>query len=130
MLTSEVKSIMIQALRKNPLGAQNVLNEMEAGKKINAIKELRVLINPIFGLREAKEFVELYYTATGAYGASYSFKIDRARFMADINRKGKRLKLGAVSELDCADLNQIPTEALMAFRKKLNKELKSRGKKL
>ena len=125
-MMSEIKSMMIQALRKNPLGAQRVLNEMEAGKKINAIKELRVLNDPAFGLRESKEFIELYYTF-GSYGSS---TVDSKRFIEDINRKGKRSKLGAVSELDSADLNQISTEALMAFRKKLNKELKSRGKKL
>lgn len=37
----------------------NVISEIEAGKKINAIKELRAQI-PGFGLKDAKEAVEQY----------------------------------------------------------------------
>jgi hypothetical protein len=127
MLTEKDKREFIEALRKDPCGAQRVLKEMEAGKKINAIKELRILKTPSFGLRETKEFVELYYTyRDGNY--STNFTVASSKFIRDISVKG--MKFDEYSEFDNIDIKQVSTKALMAFRKKLNKELKSRGKKL
>ena len=128
MLT-EVKHMIIKALQNNPMGAQRVLNEMEAERKIPAIKELRELTTPRLGLREAKDFIEMYMVCEDSDSWNYTYKTNSAKFARDVS-KGKRLKFDEMSEFDNIDIKQVSTKALMAFRKKLNKELKSRGKKL
>jgi hypothetical protein len=127
----ETKALIIKSLRKTPTIAQNVIKEMEAGKKISAIKEVRDAVFTVnrfkLGLLEAKLFVELYYDSDYINGVWHP-KVKSSQFVKDLSTKG--LKFDEMSEFGSIDIKQISTKALMAFRKKLNKELKSRGKQL
>jgi len=136
MLLDTTRANMIKALKGSPSGAQRVLNEMYAGRKIAAIKELRALgrdVSPtFFGLRETKEFIEEYYTTTtGLYGGSdYSFNINTAKFMRDVSpKKGKRKK-SLDFQFDGVDIRQINTPSLKTLLKSVKWELKRRGEKI
>ena len=135
-MLQEVKSLIIKALRENPLGAQRVLNEMEAGKKINAIKELRELgrsvtnTRTVFGLKESKDFVEEYMYNADPNGYNYDYKVRRNQFIKDISSKGKRAKKSLAYQFDGVDIRQVDTKTLKTLYKSLKKELKKRGEKI
>jgi arginine utilization protein RocB len=123
-MDNEVKNLMLKELKNNPSVASSVLDYMKGNQKINAIKVLKELGRKYsqygFGLKDSKEFIESYM---------FNNFVSENAFFNDIQSK-KTKKNKEFSELDRVDIKQISTKALMEFRKKLNKELKSRGKKL
>lgn len=128
-MLAQVKDSILKSLRQDPMGAQRVLNQMEAGKKINAIKELRELGRDVtsngcaFGLKEAKDFVELYMSTSSA-------NTDRNRFIKDITPKGKRAKQAINYQFDGVDIRQVDTKTLRNLFKAMRKELKKRGEQI
>lgn len=132
MLLPQTKDLILKALKESPRFAQKVLNEMNAGRKISAIKEIvelgRIYTGNKFGLLESKKFIEMYFTTTNNTTGEYRFKVDVNRFTKDVTPKGKTKGLNY--NFDGIDLRQVNTKDLKDLYKSLRKELKKRGEKI
>lgn len=122
-----MKKLFLNALANNITTFLKVKAFMNNRQKINAIKELRQLKEPFFGLKETKDFIESYYDG---WDDPNVMKLHNEVMSSRKGKKGTRKAIAQQYNFNGVDLRQIDTDSLKDLYKTIRKEMKKRGEKI